>query len=90
MYEIKTTIRFNKDVKVLIKQGKDMEQLWEVVQQLSNGKTLHEKYKLHSLLGEYRGFKECHIEPDWLLIFYQDNNKLILTLTRTGSHSNLF
>ncbi len=90
MYEIKTTTRFKKDIKALVKQGKNMEKLWKVVELLAAGEELPTKNKLHNLSGDYSGFGECHIEPDWLLIFLIDEDVLVLTLTRTGSHSDLF
>ena len=61
-----------------------------MIEKLANLEKLDEKYKDHSLLGEYKGFRECHLEPDWLLIYYVDNNALVLVLSRIGSHSDLF
>ena len=80
MYEIKTTTKFEKDLKLLK----------EVIDILSNGEELSSKYKDHYLQGDYIGFKECHIKPDWLLVYKIDNNILVLTLSRTGKHSDLF
>lgn len=60
------------------------------MQILANGETLPPKYKDHELKGNYQGHRECHIEPDWLLIYKIENDILILTLTRTGTHSDLF
>ena len=57
---------------------------------LANEQPLPEKYKDHALTGDWKGFRECHIQPDWLLIYEINNNELILYLTRTGSHSDLF
>ena len=68
-YEILFTSRFKKDLKLVQKQGKDVEKLFAVVELLSNGKKLDVKYKDHELSGNYDGFRECHIEPDWLLIY---------------------
>lgn len=62
----------------------------EVIELLANGETLPLKYKDHSLIGDYADCRECHITPDWLLIYQINNNELILYLTRTGSHSDLF
>ena len=61
-----------------------------MIEKLANLEKLNEKYKDHSLLGEYRGFRECHLESDWLLIYYIDKNALVLVLSRIGSHSDLF
>lgn len=88
MYEIKVTTAFRRDIKAL--QGKKLDKLWETVDILVQGKELPTKYRLHNLSGDYKGFKECHIEPDWLLIFLEDKNVMVLVLTRTGSHSDLF
>lgn len=72
------------------KRGMDLTLLDEVVDKLRQGITLDEKYKDHVLKGEYAGFHECHIKPDWLLIYLIDNDILTLTLVDTGSHSDLF
>ena len=64
--------------------------LEEVVNKLANNEKLDEKYYDHPLVGEYNGFRECHIKPDWLLIYYIDNDELELLLFRTGTHSDLF
>lgn len=88
--EIKFTNQFNKDVKLAKKQGKNLDKLFKVVDDLAQGKTLDEKYHDHSLGGNYARCRECHIEPDWLLIYSVQNKTLILTLIRIGSHSDLF
>ncbi|MCQ2413080.1 MAG: type II toxin-antitoxin system YafQ family toxin [Sphaerochaetaceae bacterium] len=67
-----------------------MDELWSVVKMLEERKSLPPKYKDHKLKGKYSNQRECHIHPDWLLIYAIDNDKLILTLTRTGTHSDLF
>ncbi|MBR1523131.1 MAG: type II toxin-antitoxin system YafQ family toxin [Lachnospiraceae bacterium] len=72
------------------KQGKDMSLLESVIDDLLDEKVLDEKYQDHPLVGNYIGFRECHIQPDWLLIYAIDNDQLILTASRTGSHSDLF
>ena len=90
MYNIRPTSRFQKDVKRIKKRGYDMTLLTEIVKQLAAGKTLEEKYRDHRLGGDYTGCRECHITPDWLLIYEIDNGELFLYLTRTGSHSDLF
>lgn len=89
-YEILFTTKFKKDVKLVQKQGKDMDKLFYVVELLSNGEKLDARYRDHELTGNYVGFRECHIEPDWLLVYRINSECLILYLLRTGSHSDLF
>ena len=89
MYTIKFTSRFKKSYKLMIRQGKDISLLDEVIDTLRQGKTLDEKYIDHQLTGNYKQFRECHIKPDWLLIYMIDGDFLILTLVDTGSHSRL-
>ena len=80
-YKIKFTSRFKKDLKQAKKQGKDIEKLFDVIEKIA---------KDHSLAGNYKGTRECHIEPDFLLIYEKIEEFLILSLVRTGSHSDLF
>lgn len=89
-YRIVQTSRFKKDLKVAIKRGYDIELLSTVINFLINGEKLPEKYKDHDLFGGYKGCRECHVTPDWLLIYEIDGKELILYLTRTGTHSDLF
>lgn len=89
-YELETTGRFKKDLKLVIKRGYNMALLQTVVDLLCAGETLPEKYKDHALTGNWVNYRECHITPDWLLIYKVENDILILTLTRTGTHSDLF
>ena len=89
-YEIIRTSQFKKDYKLSKKRGKDLNLLLTVIKMLANGETLPEKYKDHQLAGGYVGYRECHIQPDWLLIYKQTEKELILTLSRTGMHSDLF
>lgn len=89
-YEIKFTSQFKKDLKLAKKQGKDTEKLFAVIEKLSNGETLEAKYRDHDLIGEYQGCRECHIEPNWLLIYEVIENVIVLVLYRVGSHSELF
>ena len=70
------------------KRGKDIKKLQTVVNKLANNETLHPKYRDHSLMGEWKPCRNCHVEPDWLLVYYSDSN--ILRLERAGSHSDLF
>ena len=89
-YEIRFTNQFKKDIKLAKKQGKDIDKLFDVIDVLANGGTLEDKYRDHDLTGSFKGCRECHIEPDWLLIYEIDNDILILVLNRVGSHSELF
>jgi mRNA interferase YafQ len=90
MLRLKATSKFKKDYKRMKKQGKDMRLLESVIDDLLAEKVLDEIYRDHALVGRYLGFRECHILPDWLLIYAVDHNDLILTTSRTGSHSDLF
>ena len=87
---IKTTKRFDKDLKKLKKRKYDLKLLAKIINKLSDSEILPEKYRDHCLAGNYKGFRECHIQPDWLLIYKIDKNILVLTLSRTGTHSDLF
>lgn len=89
-YNIKQTKKFQKDLKLIQKRGYEIKKLIDVVKILANGQELPQKYRDHELHGEYAGTRECHIEPDWLLIYEKLESDLILILTRTGSHSDLF
>ena len=91
-YKIKTTSRFKKNLKKLLKRGKDHTKIELVVDLLSRGIGLEEKYKDHKLLDDkiFYGCRECHIEPDWLLVYRFEDDILILVLVDTGSHSDLF
>lgn len=89
-YEVRFTRQFKRDLKLAKKQGKDLSRLYYVIEQLANGETLDEKYRDHDLKGEYEGSRECHIEPDWLLIYEIQGEVLVLMLYRLGSHSELF
>lgn len=89
-YKIKPTAKFQKDLKLTEKRGYDTDKLLRVVKMLANGETLPREYKDHWLKGSFAGCRECHIQNDWLLIYEIDNGDLILYLTRTGTHSDLF
>ena len=91
-YGIITSNKFNKQLKKIIKQGKKIEKLSIVVKKLANGEILETKYKDHPLNDTkyYKNCRECHIEPDWLLVYKYNNNEIILYLVETGSHSDLF
>jgi len=90
MYTIKPTTRFQKDLKRVQKRGYDISLLTEVIKKLANGEQLPAKNKDHLLSGDYAGCRECHVTPDWLLIYEVVDEALILYLTRTGTHSDLF
>ena len=90
MYTVKFTAAYKKSYKLMKKRGLDLNLLDKVVDELRQGNPLDEKYKDHILKGEYAGFHECHIKPDWLLIYRIEDNILTLTLVNTGSHSDLF
>ena len=90
MLKIVTSKKFLKDLKVAKNRGFDLEQLNLVVTKLANKIALEPKYKDHALLGKYHDFRECHIKPDWLLIYSIDDEELELFLFRNGTHSDLF
>ena len=89
-YELRPTTKFQKDLKRIQKRGYKIALLTEVLQKLANGEPLPAKNRDHALSGIYEGCRECHIEPDWLLIYEVAGNDLILYLIRTGTHSDLF
>lgn len=90
MYRIRPTTRFQKDLKRIQKRGYDLELLTEVIRKLATGEELPPKNRDHVLVGDYSGCRECHIAPDWLLVYEIDGDELLLYLTRTGTHSDLF
>ena len=90
MYDVRMTSRYSKSYKKMRKRGMDMSLLDDVVDALRNGKTLSPKYKDHALSGSYKGFRECHIKPDWLLVYAIDKNILVLALADTGTHADIF
>ena len=90
MLDLVTTAQFRKDLKRIRKRDYDLSKLDDVLQTLLAEKPLLEKHRDHDLAGDYKGFRECHIEPNWLLIYAVDKGKLILTASRTGTHSDLF
>ena len=90
MRDIIWTSKFKKDYKAAIKRNLNIDLLDEAIRILASGQELPNKYNDHALRGNWNGFRECHILPDWLLIYTIDNNNLVLVLARTGSHSDLF
>ena len=92
MYEIIISSNFKKQYKKIKKQGKDLRKLKIVINKLAKCETLESKYKDHNLINDkyYKNCRECHIEPDWLLVYQYENDKLNLLLIATGSHSEIF
>ncbi len=88
--EIVWTTQFKKDYKLAVKRNLDISLLDDIIRALSRGETLPAKNKDHDLSGDWIGHRECHILPDWLLIYRIEDNVLVLTLSRTGTHSDLF
>ncbi len=90
IYEVKFTTKFKKDLKTVQKQGKKLDKLFAIVENLANDVELQPNQRDHELTGDYVGLRECHIEPDWLLVYKKNKTEIILYLVRTGSHSDLF
>ncbi len=90
MLDVVLSNRFKKDLKLAAKRGYNLDLLDAVVNQLAMQKPLAEKHRDHGLSGDYTGFRECHIQPDWLLVYRIDDEELLLFLSRTGTHSDLF
>jgi len=88
MKEVHTSTAFEKDIERLIKRNKDMEKLKSAIHSLVRGEKLDQLYRDHKLTGNYDGYRDCHIESDWLLIYKYDEDTLFLV--RTGTHSDLF
>ena len=89
-YSIKATSQFRRDYKRSMKRGLNMELLDQVITALAMGEPLPEKNRDHALSGRWSGHRECHVQPNWLLIYRIDGDVLVLTLTRTGTHADLF
>lgn len=90
MLQLTTTGKFRRDYKRLKKRGYNLSLLEEVIDTLLREEPLEAARRDHELVGRYTGFRECHVQPDWLLIYMVDGDRLILTAARTGSHSDLF
>jgi mRNA interferase YafQ len=88
-YEPQPTAKFKKDVRLLMKRGYDLSLLQEVVAMLANGETLPEQYHDHPLRGNRKGYRDCHIQSDWVLIYKIDKGVLTLILSETGTHSDI-
>ena len=89
-YGIRKTSRYKKSLKKMLRRGKDIKKISSVVRMLAAGETLPPKYRDHALSGDLDGLRDCHIENDWLLLYYIEHDVLVLTLTDTGTHSDLF
>ncbi len=88
MRQVSQTTQFSRDVKKMRRRGKDLAKLREIVKQLAAGKTLHDRHRDHALIGHWRPSRDCHVEPDWILVYTAD--EATLRLERTGTHSDLF
>ena len=89
-YAVRQTTKFRKELKKMLKRGADRSKLSAVVKMLAQGKTLPPQYRDHALTGDMTGTRDCHITPDWLLLYRIENDVLVLTLTRTVTHADLF
>ena len=90
MYSIQMSTAFRRDVRRSKRQNKDMKRFQEVIHLLASGEQLSERWKDHQLGGEWRGFRECHLDPDWLLIYRVNRSESMIELVRMGSHADLF
>jgi len=93
MYEVDRSVKsFRRSVRMVMKRGYDMTKLERTIDLLASGQPMPPRYQDHSLIGNYKGYRECHVDGagDWLLIYKKDNDRLILVLTATGSHADLF
>ncbi|MBQ3280670.1 type II toxin-antitoxin system YafQ family toxin [Candidatus Saccharibacteria bacterium] len=89
-YHLEYTTKFKKNYKKMMKRGLKREDLQFVIEKIRNGEKLDKKYKDHILKGKFKGYHECHIHPDWLLVYKIQDDILVLTLVDTGSHADLF
>ena len=89
-YTVKSTSQFRKDYKLAKRRGMNTDLLDDIIRKLANGEILPKRNFDHALSGNWRGHRECHIQPDWLLVYYFEDDILVLTLSRTVSHSDIF
>jgi mRNA interferase YafQ len=90
LLELKKTAQFRKDLKRMVKRRLNIDLLDDIIQTLREQKLLDPKHRDHALTGDYAGFRECHVQSDWLLIYLVNGKNLVLTASRTGTHSDLF
>ena len=90
LYNVKTTGKFDHDIKLAKKRGLDENELFAVVKKLAEGESLPRKNHDHALKGDFKGKRECHINPDWLLIYKKEVTIQLITLVRTGTHADLY
>ena len=90
MYQIKLTGKFKKSLRLARKRGLNIDLLHDLVKKIQMGQRLDDKFRDHELKGKFSGFRECHIQPDWLLIYLIEDDVMVLTLVDTGSHADLF
>ena len=90
IYRLQKTTQFKKDCKLMKRRGLDLKVLTGIIDLLQKGQPLPPENRDHDLVGDFAGFRECHIQPDWLLIYYIRHDRLVLVCARTGSHSDLF
>ena len=90
MLKVRYSKQFKKDFKLAKKRGLPLQELKDILEKLANGEVLEEKHHDHNLTGDYVSFRECHIRPDWLLIYRINQGELVLVAQRTGTHSDLF
>lgn len=89
-YSVVWTTKFKRDYKIAMKRHLDINLLDDIIRKLARGEMLPKKNRDHELTGDWIGHRECHIQPDWLLLYRIDDNVLVLTLTRTGTHSDIY
>lgn len=90
MYKVFFSNKFEKNITLCIKRGLDIKKLYTAIELLRQSGKLPDKYKPHKLAGKYKGLWECHLQPDWLLVWQQNDTELILLFTNTGTHADLF
>ena len=88
-FKIRRTKRFRKGLKRMMKRGKRLDKIATVIRMLANGETLPPQYRDHALIGDRMGLRDCHVESDWVLLYYYEGDILVLTLSDTGTHSDL-
>ena len=89
-YDVIKMKQFKKSLKRMLRRGKDIDNINDVISKLANGEVLPPKYKDHPLHGDLEGFRDCHIENDWVLLYYIEDAILVLTLVDTETHADLF